>query len=46
MGANQNLVDYALYDRNDKNGRVPFLDDGSARRTLAADICNILGVTP
>lgn len=32
------LIDYCLYDYNDKQGRVPFLDGSTARNTLADKI--------
>lgn len=46
MATNSQLVDYCLYDFNDKKGRVPFLDDATARGQLKANLINILNVSP
>lgn len=32
------IIDYCLYDFNDKKGRVPFLDGSTDRNTLAVKI--------
>lgn len=46
MATNTVLVNYALYDFNDKRGRVPFLDDSAARTQLTTNLLGILGVSP
>jgi hypothetical protein len=43
---NTQLIDYALYSMNDKQGRVPFLDNATLRAQLDAAIVNILGISP
>lgn len=45
MATNTVLLDYALYDFNDKHGRVPFLDDPAQRAILDTKILGILGVS-
>lgn len=45
MATNTVLLDYALYDFNDKQGRVPFLDNATTRATLETKILGILGVS-
>jgi hypothetical protein len=46
MATNTQLCDYALYDNNNKKGRVPFLDDPDARAIQVTKILGILGVSP
>ncbi len=40
-----NIIDYVLYDRNDARGRVPFMDDSTARTDLAGRIRAACGLT-
>jgi hypothetical protein len=39
------IIDYCLYDFNDKKGRTPFLDDSTTRATLAAKIRGAVGLS-
>jgi hypothetical protein len=32
------IISYCLYDYNDKQGRVPFLDDSTSRTSLSTKI--------
>lgn len=46
MATNTTLISYALYDFNDKQGRVPFLDDATKRATLTTNLLGIVNVAP
>jgi len=37
-------IDYALYDRNNKTGKTPFLDQREDRDSLNTEIRRVLGV--
>lgn len=39
------IITYCLYDFNDKAGRVPFLDNSTARTNLAGQIRAACGLT-
>ncbi len=39
------IITYCLYDYNDKQGKVPFLDDSTKRSTLATAIRVACGLT-
>ena len=39
------IIDYCLYDFNDKQGEVPFLDNTTTRATLAAKIRGACGLS-
>lgn len=40
-----NLINYALYDFNDRAGRVPFLDNSTARSNLVTQIKHVCSLT-
>lgn len=42
---NTQIINYCLYDKNDKEGRVPFLDDEDKRSVLATKIRLALGLS-
>ena len=39
------IIDYCLYDYNDKQGKVPFLDNSTSRNTLADKIRGACGLS-
>ena len=39
------IIDYCLYDYNDKEGKVPFLDETAARLDLATKIRLAVGLS-
>jgi hypothetical protein len=41
----QGIITYCLYDFNDKAGRVPFLDNSTARGNLATQIKTLCGLS-
>ncbi len=46
MATNTTLCDYALYDMNNHQGKVPWLDDATLRATAVTRILGILSVPP
>lgn len=45
MATNTQIIDYCLYDYNDKHGRVPWADDATKRADFESKLVTALGIS-